>query len=170
MIGWTLQQWQAAYRNGDLTPVQAMKELAPRLHDSERALWIHLLDESSLIEQANALTDSSLPLYGIPFAVKDNIDVAGIATTAAAGSRRRARLAAPGDRARGQNDAIRGALETVRDTEQTAIDIADDNKGALAALLAAVVLWFARNPILEMLGFASDHDGADRADDADAEH
>ncbi len=78
MIGWTLQQWQAAYRNGDLTPVQAMKELAPRLHDSERALWIHLLDESSLIEQANALTDSSLPLYGIPFAVKDNIDVAGM--------------------------------------------------------------------------------------------
>ncbi|MEP5232691.1 MAG: allophanate hydrolase [Alloalcanivorax sp.] len=83
MIGWTLQQWQAAYRNGDLTPVQAMKELAPRLHDSERALWIHLLDESSLIEQANALTDSSLPLYGIPFAVKDNIDVAGMPTTAA---------------------------------------------------------------------------------------
>ena len=83
MIGWTLQQWQAAYRCGDLTPVQAMKELAPRLHDSERALWIHLQDESSLIEQANALTDSSLPLYGIPFAVKDNIDVAGLPTTAA---------------------------------------------------------------------------------------
>ncbi|MEQ3725337.1 allophanate hydrolase [Alcanivorax sp.] len=83
MIGWTLQQWQAAYRSGDLTPVQAMKELATRLHDSERALWIHLLDESSLIEQANALTDSSLPLYGIPCAVKDNIDVAGMPTTAA---------------------------------------------------------------------------------------
>ena len=30
------------------------------------------------------------------------------------------------DRARGQSDAIRGALETVRDTEQTAIDIADE--------------------------------------------
>ena len=33
---------------------------------------------------------------------------------------------AAGDRARGQSDAIRGALETVRDTEQTAIDIADE--------------------------------------------
>ena len=83
MIGWTLQQWQAAYRSGDLTPVQAMKQLATRLHDSERALWIHLLDESSLLAQANALTDPDLPLYGVPFAVKDNIDVAGIATTAA---------------------------------------------------------------------------------------
>ncbi len=83
MIGWTLQQWQAAYRSGDLSPVQAMKHLATALHDSERALWIHLLDESSLIAQAEALTDPSLPLYGIPFAVKDNIDVAGMPTTAA---------------------------------------------------------------------------------------
>ena len=83
MIGWTLRQWQAAYRSGDLTPVQAMKQLAQRLHDSERALWIHLLDESSLVAQADALTDPSLPLYGIPFAVKDNIDVAGMPTTAA---------------------------------------------------------------------------------------
>ena len=83
MIGWTLQQWQAAYRSGDLTPVQAMKKLATTLHDSERALWIHLLDESSLVNQAQSLSDTSLPLYGIPFAVKDNIDVAGIPTTAA---------------------------------------------------------------------------------------
>ncbi len=83
MIGWTLKQWQAAYRSGDLTPVQAMKQLATLLHDSERALWIHLLDESSLVARAEALTDPSLPLYGIPFAVKDNIDVAGMPTTAA---------------------------------------------------------------------------------------
>ena len=83
MIGWTLEQWQAAYRNGDLSPVQAMKQLATALHDSERALWIHLLDESSLIAQAESLDDPSLPLYGIPFAVKDNIDVAGLPTSAA---------------------------------------------------------------------------------------
>tara|TARA_B100000676_G_scaffold312192_1_gene385219 strand:+ start:696 stop:2489 length:1794 start_codon:yes stop_codon:yes gene_type:complete len=83
MIGWTLQQWQAAYRSGDITPVQAMEQLATRLQDSERTLWIHLLDESSLIAQAEALTNPELPLYGIPFVVKDNIDVAGLPTTAA---------------------------------------------------------------------------------------
>lgn len=83
MIGWTLQQWQMAYRSGELTPVQAMKQLATTLQDSERALWIHLLDEASLTAQAQALTDPSLPLYGIPFAVKDNIDVVGMPTTAA---------------------------------------------------------------------------------------
>ena len=83
MIGWTLQQWQAAYRSGDITPVQAMEQLATRLQDSERTLWIHLLDESSLIAQARALTDPALPLYGVPFVVKDNIDVAGLPTTAA---------------------------------------------------------------------------------------
>lgn len=81
MIGWTLQQWQMAYRSGELTPVQAMKQLATTLQDSERALWIHLLDEASLTAQAQALTDPSLPLYGIPFAVKDNIDVVGMPTT-----------------------------------------------------------------------------------------
>ena len=66
--------------------------------------------------------------------------------------------------------AMERAREGAAELYEEAIDIADDNKGALAALLAAVVLWFARNPILEMLGFASDHDGADRADDDDAEH
>ena len=31
-----------------------------------------------------------------------------------------------------------------------AVDVADDNKGVLATLIAAVILWFARNPIMAL--------------------
>lgn len=83
MLGWTIDQWRSAYRRKKLTPVSAMKALSAQLQDSERALWIHLLDESSLLAQAERLSDPSLPLYGVPFAVKDNIDVGSLTTTAA---------------------------------------------------------------------------------------
>ncbi|MEG9268317.1 hypothetical protein [Qipengyuania sp. Mu-71] len=43
--------------------------------------------------------------------------------------------------------------EGAADLYEEAIDVADDNRGALAALVAAIVVWFARNPILDVLGF-----------------
>lgn len=83
MLGWTIDQWRAAYRKKNVTPVSAMKAHSAQLQDSERALWIHLLDEASLLAQAERLSDSSLPLYGVPFAIKDNIDVGSLPSTAA---------------------------------------------------------------------------------------
>ena len=48
------------------------------------------------------------------------------------------------------------ALDRVRegatDLYDEALDVAEDNKGALAALIAAIVVWFARHPILELFG------------------
>lgn len=41
------------------------------------------------------------------------------------------------------------------DLYEEAVAVADDNKGALAALVAAVLVWFSRNPILEALGFST---------------
>ncbi|MBO9194200.1 allophanate hydrolase [Rhizobium sp. 16-449-1b] len=48
-------------------------------------IFLHLADRQSLLAEAAALGtfDPAKPLWGIPFAVKDNIDVAGMPTTAA---------------------------------------------------------------------------------------
>ena len=48
--------------------------------------------------------------------------------------------------------------EGATDVYEEAAEVADDNKGLLAALVAAVVLWFARNPIMSLFDdeFASE--------------
>ena len=60
------------------------------------------------------------------------------------------------------------ALDRVKDGAidiyEDAVEVAEDNKGALAALVAAIVVWFARNPILSLLGLE------EYSDDAAGEH
>lgn len=41
--------------------------------------------------------------------------------------------------------------EGASDVYDEAIEVASDHKGALAAIIAALALWFARHPILEAL-------------------
>ncbi len=82
----TAAEIAAAHRAGTLSPKQTVARCYARLRaHNDPALFITLRDEADSLAEAQALSKhaASLPLYGVPVAVKDNIDVAGLPTTAA---------------------------------------------------------------------------------------
>ncbi|ABD08750.1 Amidase [Rhodopseudomonas palustris HaA2] len=82
----TIADILAAHRAGTTTPAQTIARCYQRIRaHADPALFITLRDEADAVAEAVALAarDPSLPLYGVPVAVKDNIDVAGLPTTAA---------------------------------------------------------------------------------------
>ena len=74
------------YQSGLLTPLELVdKLLASMRGEDTQHIWISRLDADALRAYARALEGkdaATLPLYGIPFAIKDNIDLAGLPTTA----------------------------------------------------------------------------------------
>ena len=77
----------AAHRAKTTSPAQTVARCFQRIRDhDDPAIFITLRNEAETIAEVEALTarDSAhLPLYGVPVAIKDNIDVAGLPTTAA---------------------------------------------------------------------------------------
>src|SRR3982750_2798228 len=74
-------------RTGALTPTQVARDAVEAATEGDRHnIWIHRIPPDAVIAQASRLEQDAnartLPLYGVPFAIKDNIDVGGHPTTA----------------------------------------------------------------------------------------
>ena len=83
----TIAEIVAAHRAGKTTPAQSVARTFQRIRAlDDAAIFISLRDEKEAIAEAEKLggrDGSKHQLYGVPVAVKDNIDVAGLPTTAA---------------------------------------------------------------------------------------
>jgi allophanate hydrolase len=78
------------YNAGTLRPTELVEAVYERVeHCPVPHIWIYLLPRETVLLQAQELelrwksSKAGMPLYGIPYAIKDNIDIAGHPTTAA---------------------------------------------------------------------------------------
>ena len=90
----TVKKLLEAYAGRTLTPTRTIASTLARIDESDRPeVWTFRLPVAEIEARARALEAQwheegsaifeRMPLFGVPFAVKDNIDVAGLPTTAA---------------------------------------------------------------------------------------
>jgi len=82
-----IQSLRKSYLQGTLTPTQVMQNCLARIKANAASnAWIQVLSEVEVAQYLSGLKEKPIedyPLWGIPFAIKDNIDLEGVPTTAA---------------------------------------------------------------------------------------
>ena len=82
----SIRELLQSYRSGRLRPGEVMESIYARIAaQGDDHVWIHLVPREVALARAGSLESEppNAPLYGIPFAVKDILDVAGLPTTGA---------------------------------------------------------------------------------------
>ena len=144
-----------SYAERAASPIAVARAIAARIRArGEDAVWISRVAEDALLAAAAALERraateglAAMPLYGLPFAIKDNIDVAGLPTTAACPG-----FAYPPQRSAPAVERLLGAGAL---SGSGHLNLAVAVGAAIAATLAADVLWYSlgRSQGNRVLGF-----------------
>jgi allophanate hydrolase len=82
----TIDALRTLYNSAEAKPSDVIAEVYDRIGRETQPVWISLIPREAALARARELENDpaaiKLPLYGIPFAIKDNIDFASVPTTA----------------------------------------------------------------------------------------
>ncbi|WP_295894625.1 allophanate hydrolase [uncultured Vibrio sp.] len=81
----TIDGLLGAYRSGEIHVAEFLRAKLDAVRADNSNAWISVISDQQLDAYLNNLAaqeSESLPLYGVPFAIKDNIDLEGLDTTA----------------------------------------------------------------------------------------
>ncbi|KAK4184211.1 putative hydrolase [Podospora australis] len=87
----SIDELVSQYKKGNRSPIEVINSVYDRIEkyrEVDPAVWIHLETRESVVQQTEELIafykgKPLPPLYGVPFSVKDTIDVSDVPTTAA---------------------------------------------------------------------------------------